>query len=167
MVLNVAFLLFLFVFYSISWLCYYVFLFNILLGFIVNVIAAFKTSFCYFREKQFDTGHFLKSTVQYNLKLCMWKVAEAACFLIGHPQYVSSQPVPTWTRSSEYTCGASWRVWDTKPQRKAIATTGQYRNTSIIATLRSGQKVLQEHLSEDEAISRAKLVLIWVWYPWL
>lgn len=117
------------------------FLFNILLGFIVNVITAFKTSFCCFREKQFDTGHFLKSTVQYNLKLCMWKVAEAARFLIGHPQYVSSQPVPTWTRSSEYTCGASWRVWDTKPQRKAIATTGQYRNTSIIATLRSGQKV--------------------------
>lgn len=97
----------------------------------------------------------------------MWRVIKRALFLIGHPKYFPSTPLPARTWGSAYTCGARWRVWDntitrflTKPTRKEITTTGQKTNTNIIAATRSSQKVLYwKNLHEDEVIFRTNLVL--------
>lgn len=115
---------------------------------------------------------------------------QGAAHLIGRPKYVSSPPLPAWTRGSVYTRGASWSVWDntvtrflTKPARKEIATAGRHRHESVIAKMRSSPKEI--HLKKEKkrkcstettstisrvmtwCFLRAKVVLVWVWYPWL
>lgn len=108
----------------------------------------------------------------------MEKLVEGTIYLIGRPKYVSSRPLPAWTRGSVYTRGASWSVWDntitrflTKPTRKEITTAGQHRNSSIIAKMRISQKNVNTETASilafcnDEVFLRAKVVLVWVWYP--
>lgn len=108
----------------------------------------------------------------------MEKLVEGTVHLIGRPKYVSSRPLPAWTRGSVYTRGASWSVWDntitrflTKPTRKEITTAGQHRNSSIIAKMRISQKNVNTETASIlafcniEVFLRAKVVLVWVWYP--
>lgn len=128
-----------------------------------------------------ETGIFLLLEFESAIffKLCMWTVAQGTVYLICRPKYVSSRPLPAWTWGSAHTCGAIRRLWDdtigrylAKPAWKAIAAPRQHKNAKVIATIRGAQTAsrwnsFQDHACEDELICRSKLVLIWVWYPWL